>query len=72
MKLKKREITLNEEDSLQDLLYFEEGLKNAYAENERFSVRKEVFHKMEDLLGQTEKEVALLQGLLRKSKEKSL
>ena len=32
MKLEKREITLNESDSLKDLLFFEKALLNEYVE----------------------------------------
>ncbi len=49
MKLKKREITLNEEDSLLDVVYFERGLISAYESARLGANRKEVVNEVEIL-----------------------
>ncbi len=50
MKLKKREITLNEADSLLDVAYLEKGIISAYENARRGARRKEVVNEVEALL----------------------
>ncbi len=72
MKFKKREITLNEADSLHDVFCLEEYLEKAYEEGSRFSFRKETLNVL-STLGQTagkEKERAF--SLWNKSKARQL
>ncbi len=63
MKLKKREITLNEADSLKDVFFTEKALAQAYEEGDTFSFRKETANELaalrERALSETEKTGAL-------------
>jgi hypothetical protein len=68
MKLEKREITLNEADSLKDIYYIEKTLLQAYADGEIFAVRKEVENELKTLLRQTEEEKKKICSLWQKSK----
>ena len=68
MKLQKREITLNEADSLRDMLYFEEHLSKKYLDGARNAERKETeseFSQMHTELNKTMED-------LKESLEKSL
>ena len=47
MKLEKREITLNEADSLRDMYYLEISLQAAYEKNATKTERKDVFLALE-------------------------
>ena len=50
MKLEKREITLNEQDSLKDIYYFEKQLLSAYEKGTANAVRKDVQNELTALL----------------------
>lgn len=69
MKLEKREITLNESDSLKDIYYMEKTLLSAYAEGEVFAVRREVGNELEQLTKQTEEEKKHAYSLWQKAKK---
>lgn len=68
MKLEKREITLNERDSLKDVYYLEERLALAYKEGVKGSFRKEVVGELAALQTQADGEVKRLLDLLDKSR----
>ena len=72
MKLEKREITLNEADSLKDIYYIEKALFTAYAEGEVFIARKEVSNEMEQLIKQTKEEKERVYSLWRKSQAEQI
>ena len=69
MKLEKREITLNEADSLKDIYYIEKALLAAYAEGEVFIVRKETENELAKLIAQTKEEKEKIYTLWQKSKK---
>ena len=69
MKLEKREITLNERDSLKDVYYVEEALSHAYGAGVKGGHRKEVNDAFALLHAQAEEEKKLLCSLLEKSRE---
>ena len=66
MKLEKREVTLNEADSLKDVYYLEKTLLDAYKEKDAI-VRKEVANEVEALMIQTKEEVKKVYALWQKS-----
>ena len=66
MKLEKREVTLNEADSLKDVYYLEKTLLGAYKEKDAI-VRKEVANEVENLIMQTKEEVKKVYALWQKS-----
>ena len=66
MKLEKREVTLNEADSLKDVYYLEKTLLDAYKEKDAI-VRKEVANEVENLIMQTKEEATRVYGLWQKS-----
>ena len=66
MKLEKREVTLNEADSLKDVYYLEKTLLDAYKEKDAI-VRKEVANEVENLIMQTQEEATRVYGLWQKS-----
>ncbi len=66
MKLKKREITLNEADSLKDVFYMEKTLAEGY-KREGACFRKETQNELTRLQGEAAEECALVRGLLKKS-----
>ncbi len=70
MKLKKREITLNEADSLKDVFYLEKTLEEGYKREVAF--RKETEHEIRILRRETEEARALVHTLWKKSVEASL
>ncbi len=72
MKLKKSEITLNEKDSLKDMLYFERALAQAYEGSGEFLQRKEAVNEKERLLSEALNSEKRLQALLTQADEKSL
>lgn len=67
MKLEKREITLNEYDSLQDAYYREKTLINEYVRALTQMQRKESKDALLRLINDTAKEMFLLQDLLKSS-----
>ena len=68
MKLEKREITLNEADSLLDMLYLEERLLNVYSKGAKKAFRKELVGEFSRLLEETRKECESVSALLKNSK----
>lgn len=68
MKLEKREITLNEADSLKDVFYLEKTLMAAYNEGEKYTERKELKNELPALLTQTKEDVEKVLSLWEKSK----
>ena len=68
MKLEKREITLNEQDSLRDVLFMEKGLLFEYVESLTRAGRKETRERLLALLKETAEEVFLINDLLEKLK----
>ena len=69
MKLEKREITLNEADSLKDIYYIEKTLLTAYVEGEAFIVRKETENEIKKLKEQAKEEMERIYALWQKSKK---
>ena len=63
MKLEKREITLNEADSIKDMYFYEQGLQLRYEEAIENAERKEVQGVLTRLLQEVKQEVGLLEGL---------
>ncbi len=72
MKLKKREITLNEADSLYDVFCLEEYLGKSYGEGEEFSFRKETVNELSTLKQKAEEERERVLALWKKSKARQL
>ena len=60
MKLEKREITLNEKDSLKDIYYFEKTLLQEYEKAAKSVTRKEVKNELNRLLEGLQKETQTL------------
>ena len=56
MKLEKREITLNEKDSLQDARYMQKGLLSAYLQGLEQVERKEVRQYIQQRITELQKE----------------
>ncbi len=71
MRFKKREITLNEADSLKDMLYMEELLVSAYESGRGDAERKEVALAMEGLCIQSRAEKERVEKLWEKTKAKN-
>jgi hypothetical protein len=71
MKLEKREITLNEYDSLKDAYYREKILLNEYVCGLSAMERKETREEILLLIRETAEEIFLLQDLLQKSAQTS-
>ncbi len=72
MKLEKREITLNEADSLKDVYYLEKTLISEYEKMEKYAERKEIFNEFESLLKETKTDCEKVLSLWRKSKEEQI
>ena len=64
MKLEKREITLNEEDSLKDMYFFEKNLQAQYAQGAKLAERKETEGELSKLMREAEKDAAVCAELL--------
>ena len=67
MKLEKREITLNEADSLRDLLYFERSLCNAYGAGAQSAERKETERELLQFQQETQENEKRIEELLKQS-----
>ena len=65
MKLEKREITLNEADSIKDMYFYEKNLQSQYAQGVKFAQRKETEGELARLLRETEKDAALCAELIK-------
>ena len=63
MKLEKREITLNEADSIKDMYFYEKSLQMSYEQALENAERKEVQGEVARLLEEVKKEVVLLEEL---------
>ena len=72
MKLEKREITLNESDSLKEALYLEKLLLGEYVETLFKAERKDVRAELLRLMQETGEDMCLLLDLWRKSMETSV
>ncbi len=72
MKLKKREITLNEADSMQDVFFMEEYLFNAYVVGGNDSFRKETVNALTALSQMAQKERERSYSLWKKAKARQL
>ncbi len=72
MKLKKREITLNEADSLKDVFFTEKALVAAYGEVDGFAFRKETANELSALKGLAIDEVEKIHRLWKKSRSEQL
>ena len=68
MKLEKREITLNEKDSLKDLLLLEKALLGQYTDVLTKVTRKEFRERVLDLIKETAQEVFWTKDLLDEEK----
>ncbi len=64
MKIEKREITLNERDTLKDMLFFERGLMKEYVSAIASAERKETRALLLDCLKETAEEIFMLRDLL--------
>lgn len=64
MKLEKREITLNEYDSLRDIFYLEKFLLSSYGEALEKGVRKEVKSELLRLSQETGEELCFMLDLM--------
>lgn len=69
MKLEKREITLNESDSLKEAFYIEKMLLGEYVETLSRTVRKDVRSELLRLMRETGEDMCLLLDLWRSSME---
>lgn len=66
MRLEKREITLNEKDSLRDLLFLEKSLLNEYVATLTKINRKEFREELLTLMKETAEEIFWIKDLLEK------
>ena len=72
MKFEKREITLNEIDSLKDSFYFEQTLLARYQAGVESAENKETIETIRVFTRETESEMERLSGLMRKSLQNDL
>ncbi len=72
MKLKKREITLNEADSLKDVFFLEKALEKGYLEGESVPLRKETLNETAALAKEAAEEKQFIFSLWKKSKAEQL
>lgn len=68
MKLEKREITLNEADSLKDVFYLERTLFREYSEGEGYTERKELANERTALIKEAKEDMEKVFALWEKSK----
>ena len=68
MKLEKREITLNEADSLKDVFYLERTLLREYKEGKAYAERKELTNELVTLVEETKQDMEKALELWEKSK----
>ena len=69
MKLEKREITLNETDSLKDMYILEKALCREYGQGEKFAERKETEREFARLQKEAEEDMSLMQERMEKSEK---
>ncbi|MBQ8395031.1 MAG: hypothetical protein IJX49_05605 [Clostridia bacterium] len=67
MKLEKREITLNERDSLLDMYFWERSIENEYKQGAKLAERKETELVLTQAAGETAQDVERMLALLRKA-----
>ena len=67
MKLEKREITLNEADSVKDMYFYEQNLQFCYAQALKKAERKEAQGELARLLDEVEKDVKFLEELQKQT-----
>jgi hypothetical protein len=67
MKLEKREITLNEQDSLKDAIHFEKILLKCYVETLAAATRKSARGELLQYMKEVGEDMGYLADLLRKS-----
>ena len=72
MRLEKREITLNEQDSLRDILFLGKALLFEYAESLGKAYRKEVREGLLDLIKENAEDFFLISDLLQKLEEENV
>ena len=66
MKLEKREITLNETDSLKDVYYLEKTLLREYSARLALAKCQETKHELSALIGQVTEDMKTVEGLIKK------
>lgn len=67
MKFEKREITLNECDSLKDVYYFEKSLLSAYEKGAQNVQSKETLGTIKAFMSETQTEIEKIAELIKKS-----
>lgn len=67
MKLEKREITLNEVDSVKDMYFYEKNLQFRYAQALKFAERKETEGELSRFLRETEKDAAVCEEFMKRA-----
>ena len=67
MKLEKREITLNEFDSLKDAFYTEKTLMGGYIQALSKAVRKETRNQLTELISEVTQDMLFIRDLMRGS-----
>ncbi|MBQ7830454.1 MAG: hypothetical protein IJ393_00080 [Clostridia bacterium] len=72
MKLEKREITLNEADSLQDTLYIAKSLLSAYTEHLAEVDRKETAELLVRHIKETAEELVFIAAIQKKQSNKNM
>ncbi len=72
MKLKKREITLNEADSMKDVFFIEQALYKSYDEGAGFAFRKETANELAALKGMAQGEAERIKALWVKAKKEQI
>ena len=68
MRLEKREITLNEADSLKDVFYLEKALASAYSGWESYTERKELKNELPALIAEVKQDAERVHSLWEEAK----
>lgn len=71
MKLEKREITLNEYDSLKDVFYLEKSLLREYTARLALSKCKETENELSRMLKEVSEDMSLMEKLMTESAKES-
>lgn len=72
MKLEKREITLNETDSLKDMFFWEKFLTDEYKEGAKRAERKETESELMRLCEEAKADMEFMQERLQRSEKSSV
>ena len=72
MKLEKREITLNETDSLKDMFFWEKFLSSEYKEGAKRAERKETESELMRLCEETKTDMEFIQERLQRSEKSNV